>query len=1426
MQILNYKSSIFFLVVFLIFIFLFFISIKAFAAMEDYCVVPPYVIQDVPPDVILLVDNSGSMYNFAYTCPETETSQNSPSSSFVNQPVYVKSVMGFNVGDAIMVWDNLHGAGSDYWRGHPNNTPLIISSIDKSTNSFIVVDQNGNPASLHYNADQPVVKASCITTAGLYNVTHYDSSFNPDKTYYGYFNSSWYYTYGSSRFTPSKKKSAGAKTTSEWDGNFLNWLTMRRVDVLRKVLTGGRASSNRLTPEIADSDVRGVYKMVNGNTENYAPSSYSGTRCFKVPSGSGNATLQVAKSTGICPPSSSDSFTLSIVTNDPIEGVLQGLAGTRARLGLAFYRTNTSSGNQGGYIARDVRGNNCTGQSNSLPCVVNDINNTSPSTNTPLAEALWSVSGYFARVTSLFGGPGPRYSSGDYNTNNNDDPFNFGTGGQPRYPNCAKAFVLMITDGEPCADGYLPNTLRDYASGKSDYNCSGTTCPSVGNFSASKFDSCYGENNSSYCNGVASGCYVAGVEDVALWSHTTDLRSSTLGYNNIPGKQNLTIYTVFAFGKGSTLLRYAAINGGFEDLNGNNIPDLQSEWDNNGDGEPDNFYEADDGYELEQAIKNALSSILKRAASGTAASVLASGEGSGANLIQAVFYPRRRFGNAIINWTGENVNYWYYVDPYFTNSNIREDTVKDDILDLKEDYIIQHYFDTSAQLTKARRYVDTDGDGDADSPVNPPILFENASTLWKAGQLLWQRDITSSPRTIYTTISGTSFLAGNFSVSNKTILRPYLDVSSDTLAEDVIRYLHGEGLTTLDLDNDGVIDTTAGDIYGIDRNGDGIDDYRTRYATIGDETHVWKLGDVLNSTPRISSWIPLNNYYELHKDYSYKNYINSSNYKNRGMVFAGANDGMLHAFKLGKLELHWSAQGSYEIARLTGTDLGKEQWAFIPKNALPYLKYILDPEYCHIYSVDLSPYIFDASIGAPGSGDISENTKPDDGSTWRTILVGGMRFGGACRKTGASCTDCVKTPILDPSDSSKGLGYSSYFALDVTDQDNPQLLWEFSAENLGFATSGPAIVRIGDKTKNGKWFVVIGSGPTGPIDSTYWQFKGSSDQNLRFFILDLKTGALLQTIDTGIQYAFSSSMLNVTIDNDVNYSDDAIYVGYVKRTGSSGSYTWTDGGIGRIFTKSDPDPTKWIWRTLRDGIGPITSSIGKLQNNKKNILWLYFGSGRYYYEIETNVDDPDSQRRLYGIKDPCFTSANILNPDQTGECQNTASGITGLTDVTSISSVPTEDNANSPSFKGWYINLDTSGNYSYPENGVSVTRAYRSERVITDPMTTTTGLVFFTTYKPYNDECGLGGKSFIWALRYNTGGSAGALLKGVALLQVSTGSVEQLNLSEAFKTSASNPDSKGERRSYALEGVPPTQQGLSLLSTPPPAKRILHIRER
>jgi hypothetical protein len=122
---------------------------------------------------------------------------------------------------------------------------------------------------------------------------------------------------------------------------------------------------------------------------------------------------------------------------------------------------------------------------------------------------------------------------------------------------------------------------------------------------------------------------------------------------------------------------------------------------------------------------------------------------------------------------------------------------------------------------------------------------------------------------------------------------------------------------------------------------------RPRTVTFGADNNVWKLGDIVNSTPRIVGGVPLNKYNETYSDMTYKSFIDNAAYKNRGMVFTGGNDGMLHAFRLGKLNLTWTGKQTWEKALITnpvtGTTLGDEAWAFIPKNALPYLKYHKDP---------------------------------------------------------------------------------------------------------------------------------------------------------------------------------------------------------------------------------------------------------------------------------------------------------------------------------------------------------------------------------------------------------------------------------------------------------------------------------------------------
>ncbi len=459
------------------------------------------------------------------------------------------------------------------------------------------------------------------------------------------------------------------------------------------------------------------------------------------------------------------------------------------------------------------------------------------------------------------------------------------------------------------------------------------------------------------------------------------------------------------------------------------------------------------------------------------------------------------------------------------------------------------------------------------------------------------------------------------------------------------------------------------------------------------------------------------------------------------------------------------------------------------------------------------------------------------------MLIGSMGLGGATRNSTdtAICADCVKTPIAD-------VGYSSYFALDVTDSANPKLLWEFSDPRLGYSTVGPAVVRIKDASetsttpsKNGKFYVVLASGPTGPIQTN--QMLAHSDQPLALFVLDMSTGTVVRTFSRdasalimGVPHttvsampdlAFGGTFSNSTIDTDKwsssrtgNYSDDAIYLGYVRKDTASGSPSlnkFAKGGVLRILTGENPDPGNWKVSTVIDGTGPVTAAVAKLQDTYNKRLWLYFGTGRYYYKIGSAVDEDYSgqQEAIYGIQEPCYISAttnfdvNDLDPTCTSTLADNSATIKDQTST--IGSLGTA--------KGWKIRLDTASGSN------------KAKRVYTNPTATGNGVVFFTAFKPSSDVCSYGGDTSLWAVNFDAGGSlfdknntggsvVGKNLKGQAITHLGTGELNQADLATAFTQSI-------QRETGAFKG-PPSREETRIISNANhfPSKKILHIMER
>jgi type IV pilus assembly protein PilY1 len=96
-----------------------------------------------------------------------------------------------------------------------------------------------------------------------------DTTYNHTIDYYGYFDYSKCYNYDGTKYVPvanaTNKYCAG-----KWSGNFLNWSTMSRIDVVRKVLYGGYRSIDTSTQTVLErsyipNDAHSFAKYYNGN---------------------------------------------------------------------------------------------------------------------------------------------------------------------------------------------------------------------------------------------------------------------------------------------------------------------------------------------------------------------------------------------------------------------------------------------------------------------------------------------------------------------------------------------------------------------------------------------------------------------------------------------------------------------------------------------------------------------------------------------------------------------------------------------------------------------------------------------------------------------------------------------------------------------------------------------------------------------------------------------------------------------------------------------------------------------------------------------------------------------------------------------------------------------------------------------------------
>ena len=429
-------------------------------------------------------------------------------------------------------------------------------------------------------------------------------------------------------------------------------------------------------------------------------------------------------------------------------------------------------------------------------------------------------------------------------------------------------------------------------------------------------------------------------------------------------------------------------------------------------------------------------------------------------------------------------------------------------------------------------------------PVDAQGVPLTSALVWEAGQVL--STTPAANRTIYTVVGGARQA---FTKSNSPITQSLLGASSSTERDKIIDFVRG--------------------IDAYDENGNGNTT----------EERAWKLGDIFHSTPVLVTppVLALN-------DSSYQAFKTAQASRTKVLI-AGANDGMLHAFRESD---------------------GVELWAFIPPDLLDNLKTLTDTGGDHQFYVDSSPIATDIKVG----------------STWKTIVVFGMRRGGAF-----------------------------YYALDITDTTNPLWMWSFTDSKIAETWSEPSIGKV-KISGSDKYVAFFGGG---------YDTASNNSHGKAFFAVDLSNGTKLWeyykdgTADDRQYMNFSLAENSTAVDLNNDGYVDRVYIGDVGGqlwkfdVSASATSSWAGK---RLFTAAPSQanpPASGEFYPAQGFYGAPALAYDSAMN-----LWVFLGTG------DRNHPNGTASNRFYGIKETtnmsnsaALTESNLANVTSTN---GTASG--------------------------------------------------------------------------------------------------------------------------------------------------------------------------
>ena len=642
---------------------------------------------------------------------------------------------------------------------------------------------------------------------------------------------------------------------------------------------------------------------------------------------------------------------------------------------------------------------------------------------------------------------------------------------------------------------------------------------------------------------------------------------------------------------------------------------------------------ADNTADLEAAFNAIFDGVSSRQSSASGISLSTNSNNGNSAIVQALFDPEitNVAETETVNWSGSLFTYFVDENGYFREDSDGDATLAPNTPDADSGYTVDSafdfYYDETDQITKIQRLnVTIAGDTITHTNDGTPVALDQLKPIWEASALLDTLDQTEIVnQRDYTSIAAAG-APGRYIFSW---------INSDAVVEtnkfdssELIEFTwDATGSNTINSTNKGILNVTtdaaAEDLVNFIRGQEGIANSRNRTV----DTTKYLLGDIVHATPTYVGK-PVANYDTRHGDTTYASF--KERYKNRRhMVYAGANDGMLHAFNAG----FWDPISLTYTPGDPAHELGAEVWAFIPYNLLPHLGFLKDQAYTkdfHVYYMDGHIQTFDVNIFDKTITDGNGETTYPGG--WGTILVAGMRLGGG---------------DFDVDHDNNGgtadiTTQSAYVILDVTNpEQEPIVLAEITDDELGFTTGKPALIKqrvagTGNDFNNpatNNWYLVFGSGPTEIQTAT-------SLQQAKLFVLELTddpgtmtlsdTDALKTVTNTPLANSFTGDISVADWDN--NYQDDAAYFGTITGTEAS------PGGDIRRYVTSTNDV-----KILLDTEQPMPYAP-LLRERPLGGPWVFAGSGRLFTAEDFTIEYPDPST-FYGIKDaaPYTATSNMAD---------------------------------------------------------------------------------------------------------------------------------------------------------------------------------------